>query len=111
MQNLNCKTQNVKFNGHFFQIKHRAGVYLFALRVKKLIEFPIVKGGYMTDVKCTISNCEYWGSNNMCVANQILVAAGPPESQEHHSPVMQESLMETPVQDDIQTHCHTFEAR
>lgn len=65
----------------------------------------------MTEVRCTVSNCEFWGSNNLCVAQEILVAAGPPESQQQSLSMMQESLMETPVQDDIQTHCHTFEAR
>jgi len=65
----------------------------------------------MAEVKCTIANCEYWSAGSSCVAPQILVAAGPPESF-HHSPMPKQSeLVETPVQDDIQTHCHTFEAR
>ncbi len=64
----------------------------------------------MSEVKCTISNCEYWGSENQCEAEEILVAAGPPETQEHHSPMVAERLEQTPVQADLQTHCHTFES-
>ncbi len=27
----------------------------------------------MTDVKCNVSSCHYWGSGNICKANSILV--------------------------------------
>lgn len=65
----------------------------------------------MSEIKCTISNCEYWGTNSICQSPSILVAAGPPESQEEMMAQMSSELQDTPVQEDIQTHCHTFEQR
>ncbi len=65
----------------------------------------------MSEVKCTISNCEYWGSDSLCQSPQILVAAGPPESQDESMVNMSVEINSTPVEDDIQTHCHTFELR
>ena len=65
----------------------------------------------MSEVKCTISNCEYWGSNSLCQSSEILVAAGPPESQDELEPNMSAEMNSTPVQDDMQTHCHTFELK
>ena len=65
----------------------------------------------MSEVKCTISNCEFWGSDSSCESPEILVAAGPPESQDDSIPNMNAEINGTPVQDDMQTHCHTFELK
>ena len=65
----------------------------------------------MSEVRCTISNCEFWGSESLCESPEILVSAGPPESQDDSIPNMSTEINSTPVQDDIQTHCHTFEPR
>ncbi len=65
----------------------------------------------MSEIRCTISNCEYWGSDSLCQSPEILVAAGPPESQDDSMPNMTMQTNSTPVQDDIETHCHTFEPK
>lgn len=67
---------------------------------------PNVKEATMTDVKCSVDNCAWWSQGNNCSASKIDVAAGPPESIPDN-PGMSMDL-ETPVDNDLQTHCHTF---
>jgi len=60
----------------------------------------------MTDVQCTIDNCGWWGQGNMCSAQKIVIAAGPPESISENPGITDE--LETPVDSDLKTHCHSF---
>lgn len=66
----------------------------------------------MASIRCTVSNCKYWGENNMCMADQILVTA--PESQlpaaEKHG-VGAERLHTTPIRFLEESLCYTFEAK
>lgn len=62
-------------------------------------------------VMCTVSNCEYWGEPNRCVADQILVAAQQPPNpvDTHGYQADQYPHTESPAKDP--TMCFTFENR
>ena len=64
----------------------------------------------MPEVKCTVSNCEYWGEQNQCVADQILISAGPTQGKPKHGEDA-ERLGHSPAQVSQDTYCWTFEAR
>ena len=66
----------------------------------------------MAIVRCTVSNCEYWGQNNFCQADQILVMApsSPIQKADEHGEHA-ELLNQTPARDDEDTLCYTFEPR
>ncbi len=63
-------------------------------------------------VRCTVSNCEYWGENNFCRADQILITAPAsplPNADKHGSDA--ERLGETPVREALDSLCYTFEPK
>lgn len=66
----------------------------------------------MATVRCTVSNCKYWGSGNNCQADQILVMApaSPLQQAEKHG-MRAETLNQTPVRVAEDTLCYTFEQR
>jgi hypothetical protein len=64
----------------------------------------------MPEVKCTVSNCEYWAHQNVCTAEQILISAGPTSAKDKHGRDA-ERLSRTPVQVAEDSYCWTFEAR
>lgn len=72
----------------------------------RLLERAPIKEVAMTEVQCTIDNCGWWGQGNMCSARNIVVAAGPPESISENPGMTAD--METPVDSDLKTHCHSF---
>lgn len=66
----------------------------------------------MPEVKCSVSNCEYWAKGNHCVAEAIMVEIDQHSEQEvefanegftsmHHDEATSTS----------NTCCHTFEAK
>ncbi|MBI2954972.1 MAG: DUF1540 domain-containing protein [Chloroflexi bacterium] len=63
-------------------------------------------------VRCTVSNCKYWGENNFCIADQILVTApkSPLPSADKHG-AGAERLSTTPVMDAQDSLCYTFEPK
>ncbi len=63
-------------------------------------------------VKCTVSNCEYWGQENNCTAEQILItapASALPKVEKHG--VGAEKMHETPIRKVEDSLCYTFEPR
>ncbi len=64
----------------------------------------------MTDVRCSVSNCAYWAKGSICTARDILISAGPPETQSETIKHAHEAeVQKTPTDSDVYTHCHTFE--
>ncbi len=63
----------------------------------------------MPDIRCTVSNCEYWRENNWCGARQILVTSGKPNVENHHGEGA-EHTAQTPVKVAEDSYCYTFEA-
>lgn len=68
---------------------------------KKLIE----------GVRCTVSNCEYWGTKNRCQAGQILVTHSSPMIVAEKHGMDAEQLEQTPANEIEETACYTFEPR
>ncbi len=66
----------------------------------------------MSTIRCTVNNCEYWGNENHCRADQILVMApsSPVQQAEEHG-VHAERLKQTPATTDEDTLCYTFERK
>lgn len=60
-------------------------------------------------VRCTVSNCEYWGDNNICIADQILVAVDPPPNPEDHHGYQAANYPHTESPEKDPTMCYTFE--
>lgn len=64
------------------------------------------------DVKCSVSNCEYWANENNCVASSILVSI-----DKHANANMKEeyAMMDGSHQDSAtnsaETCCHTFKPK
>lgn len=63
----------------------------------------------MATIRCTVSNCTYWGQNNYCKAEQILVIASqmPMPALERHGSGA-ERLQQTPVRAREDSLCYTF---
>ncbi len=61
----------------------------------------------MPEVKCTVSNCEYWGVSNVCTADQILITAGPTAGKDKHGSGA-ERMNDTPVAISEHTYCWTM---
>ncbi|MCW2278967.1 DUF1540 domain-containing protein [Heliophilum fasciatum] len=60
----------------------------------------------MPDVNCTVNNCHYWDSGNLCTAKQIVVQN---DQNGGFSPNAQLSqLTATPAQKNDETCCQTF---
>ncbi len=64
----------------------------------------------MTEVKCTVSNCQFWSEQNVCQARQILIAAGRPEGMDKFGQNAQR-LRQTPAAISEDTYCWTFISR
>ncbi|KPV45271.1 DUF1540 domain-containing protein [Alicyclobacillus ferrooxydans] len=64
------------------------------------------------EVKCSVSNCEYWAEGNDCVASSILVSI-----DEHANANLKEEFgllggaHKDTAQNSAQTCCHTFKSR
>ena len=64
----------------------------------------------MPEVKCTVSNCEYWDQGNVCAADQILITAGSTAGKDKHGSGAGR-MGHTPVQMAEDCFCWTFTAR
>jgi hypothetical protein len=65
----------------------------------------------MTKVHCTVADCAYWGSQNICQASEILITALPvrpsDEDVNHHGRDT-ERFAPTPADRKDGTYCFTF---
>ena len=64
----------------------------------------------MPEVRCTVNNCEYWGEENHCTADRILISAGPTAGKDRHGRHAGR-MSGTPAQVSQDTYCWTFEPR
>lgn len=68
-------------------------------------------------VRCTVDNCYFWGQDNFCEADSILItssqaAAQYSESAQNQSPsAMVSQIGETPAEHSSKTACKTFQRR
>jgi hypothetical protein len=66
-----------------------------------------------TEVRCTISDCEYWADNNYCASSGILITHGSPYEKTSHKPAHRQGtdayeLAETPIHRIADSYCRTF---
>lgn len=59
-------------------------------------------------VMCTVSNCEFWGQNNHCMADQILVSAELPPNPDDTHGYQAERYPHTDSPEKDPTMCYTF---
>jgi hypothetical protein len=64
----------------------------------------------MPEVKCTVSNCQFWFEGNACSARQILITAGTAEGKNKFGQGA-EQLAHTPVEMAEDCFCWTFYPR
>lgn len=67
----------------------------------------------MPEVRCSVSNCAFWGQNNFCQANAILVQPDAKDSTQtedasYTSTVLHGQMMESSVSTSVETCCQTF---
>ncbi|MGN4444649.1 DUF1540 domain-containing protein [Bacillus cereus group sp. MYBK79-1] len=70
----------------------------------------------MPEVKCSVSNCSFWGQGNFCQATAIVVQ---PDTQETGSntndsytgAVLTNETLESSVTTSVETCCHTFKPK
>jgi hypothetical protein len=63
----------------------------------------------MPDVNCTVDNCKYWNSGNLCEAQQIVIQN---DEQGGFSPSAKlKELGATPADDVDDTCCQTFKMK
>lgn len=70
---------------------------------------------HMPDVKCSVSNCEYWASGNECIAPAIMVEIDRHANRNFNEELAGEIGVSTDHQDhatsSAHTCCHTFKPR
>lgn len=66
----------------------------------------------MPEIRCAVSNCSFWGQNNYCQANSIIVK---PESESYtsgqdliESSILDGTMVESTVTTSSETCCQTF---
>lgn len=64
----------------------------------------------MPEVKCTVSNCQFWTNENRCEAKQILITAGPTDSKDRFGQGA-EQMRVTPVRMAQDSFCWSFISR
>ena len=66
------------------------------------------------EVKCSVSNCEYWGENNVCKADLIMIEIDKHAKAKFNSEFAGESF-DTNHRDVVSTSsetcCHTFKPK
>ncbi len=62
------------------------------------------------EVYCTVQNCDYWGENNQCLAEKILIVSDAQAAQwpDQYDAPMATSLEQAHVGNCMQTACKTF---
>mgnify|MGYP000008250417 CR=1 FL=1 len=64
----------------------------------------------MPNIHCSVSNCHYWGSGNMCNASEIMVTSdriGANMPNSYDAP-QASTAQPTPVNSAMETCCKTF---
>lgn len=62
-------------------------------------------------IHCSVNNCHYWGSGNLCQANEILVTSDKVSKQKSETfaaPRNAATMSTTPVNTYMETCCKTF---
>ncbi|QWG49062.1 DUF1540 domain-containing protein [Bacillus mycoides] len=67
----------------------------------------------MPEVKCSVSNCSFWGQGNLCQASAIVVQpdaqeAGQIENSSYTNATLTNETLESSVTTSVETCCHTF---
>ena len=72
---------------------------------------------WMTEVKCSVDSCTYWGKGNVCKADSILVKSSPaPGADQFFASEFAEELggegrKKKPADTSSETCCETFRPR
>ncbi|MCU4977270.1 MULTISPECIES: DUF1540 domain-containing protein [Bacillus cereus group] len=67
----------------------------------------------MPEVRCSVSNCSFWGQGNFCQASAIIVQpdadeTGQTENDSYTAAVLTNETLESSVATSVETCCHTF---
>ncbi|WP_156576611.1 DUF1540 domain-containing protein [Bacillus luti] len=70
----------------------------------------------MPEVKCSVSNCSFWGQGNFCQASAIVVQpdaeeAGSNTNDLYTGAVLTNETLESSVTTSVETCCHTFKPK
>ncbi|TKI87695.1 DUF1540 domain-containing protein [Bacillus mycoides] len=70
----------------------------------------------MPEVKCSVSNCSFWGQGNLCQASAIVVQpdaqeAGQIENCSYTNATLTNETLESSVTTSVETCCHTFKPK
>ncbi|MGF9964348.1 DUF1540 domain-containing protein [Bacillus rhizoplanae] len=70
----------------------------------------------MPEVRCSVSNCSFWGQGNFCQANTILVQPDSQESIQSEDESFTDTILsgqaiESSTTTSVETCCHTFQPR
>lgn len=70
----------------------------------------------MPEVKCSVSNCSFWGQGNFCQASAIVVQpdaqeAGQIENSSYTNATLTNETLENSVTTSVETCCHTFKPK
>lgn len=66
-----------------------------------------------TEVKCTVSNCQFWARGNYCAASAILITHGQPKMRDSNAPASKlgddsPQIVSTPISSIEDSYCYTF---
>lgn len=66
-----------------------------------------------TEVKCTVSNCQFWARGNYCAASAILITHGKPRMKDTGEPAGKlgadsPRIESTPIKNIEDSYCYTF---
>ncbi|MGH0779904.1 DUF1540 domain-containing protein [Bacillus cereus] len=65
----------------------------------------------MPEVRCSVSNCSFWGQGNFCQASAIIVQPDADESGQTENNSYTNETLESSVATSVETCCHTFKPR
>ncbi|WP_407944859.1 DUF1540 domain-containing protein [Paenibacillus albiflavus] len=62
-------------------------------------------------VKCSVSNCTYWGQNNLCHADSIIIDIDQHANRNYNSEFAAEFEHQDTARSASSTCCHTFQPK
>ncbi|EOO74852.1 hypothetical protein IIC_02660 [Bacillus cereus VD021] len=65
----------------------------------------------MPEVKCSVSNCSFWGQGNLCQASAIVVQPDAQEAGQIENSSYTNETLESSVTTSVETCCHTFKPK
>ncbi|MDR4986100.1 disulfide formation protein C [Bacillus cereus] len=70
----------------------------------------------MPEVKCSVSNCSFWGQGNFCQASAIVVQPDAQETDQienssYTGATLTNETLESSVTTSVETCCHTFKPK